>query len=61
MPIMTNTALICQKRKTKLPLKALLPLSAAFSGAIYAAEPVKPQSSEELVLDEVSVTATRDK
>ena len=61
MPIMTNTALIRQNRKTKFPLKALLPLSAALSGVVYAAEPVRPQSTEELVLDEVSVSATRDK
>lgn len=59
MPIMTHTDFIRQQRKTKSALSALLPLSAALSAAVYAADPV--QSTEDLLLDEVSVTATREK
>ncbi|MEY4210149.1 MAG: hypothetical protein RLZ92_528 [Pseudomonadota bacterium] len=40
-----------------LTLAALLPLSAA----VYSAESVNSQTTEDLLLDEVSVTATRDK
>ena len=60
MPTMINTAFIRQKRKTKLVLTALLPLSAALS-SVYAADPVNSQSTEEQLLDEVSVTAKREK
>ncbi|MFM8341255.1 MAG: TonB-dependent receptor, partial [Methylomonas sp.] len=56
---MTQTVFTHPQRKIKLALSALLPLSAALSAAVYAGEPVNSQ--EDLLLDEVSVTATRDK
>ena len=57
MPIMTDTIFIHPQRKTKLALSVLLPLSAT----VYAADPVNSQSTQDILLDEISVTATREK
>lgn len=61
MSTITQAVLLRQQRKIKFSLTSALSLSTVLSSVVYAANPLTYKATDDLLLDEVNVTTSRDK